>query len=69
MIGIVVLIVSYLVRGALAGYTSLAVLILLVSGLIMLSIGVMGLYIGRIFEQVKGRPLYVVDVALNEPET
>jgi polyisoprenyl-phosphate glycosyltransferase len=69
MIGIVVLIVSYLVRGALAGYTSLAVLILLVSGLIMLSIGVMGLYIGRIFEQVKGRPLYVVDVALNEPES
>jgi dolichol-phosphate mannosyltransferase len=42
------------------GFTALAVLILLMSGFIITSIGVTGLYIGRIFEQVKGRPLYVV---------
>jgi dolichol-phosphate mannosyltransferase len=43
------------------GWTSLAVLILLVGGFIIISTGVAGLYIGKIFEQVKGRPLYVVD--------
>lgn len=43
------------------GWTSLAVLLLLVGGFIIMSTGVTGLYIGRIFDQVKGRPLYVVD--------
>ena len=33
----------------------------LVGGFIIISTGVTGLYIGKIFEQVKGRPLYVVD--------
>jgi polyisoprenyl-phosphate glycosyltransferase len=43
------------------GWTSLAVLVLVVGGFIIMSTGVTGLYIGKIFEQVKGRPLYVVD--------
>jgi dolichol-phosphate mannosyltransferase len=42
------------------GWTSLAVLILLVGGFIIMSTGVTGLYIGKIFDQVKDRPLYVV---------
>jgi dolichol-phosphate mannosyltransferase len=51
------------------GWTSLAVLILLIGGFIISSTGIAGLYIGKIFEQVKGRPLYVVDQALNREET
>jgi polyisoprenyl-phosphate glycosyltransferase len=47
-----------------SGYTSLAVLILVLGGLILTSMGVIGLYVGRIFEQVKERPLYVVDDAV-----
>jgi polyisoprenyl-phosphate glycosyltransferase len=43
------------------GYTSIAVLLLLLSGFIITSLGVVALYVGRIFEQGKGRPLYVVD--------
>jgi dolichol-phosphate mannosyltransferase len=31
------------------------------SGIIVSSIGIVGLYIGKIFEQVKCRPLYVID--------
>jgi glycosyltransferase involved in cell wall biosynthesis len=42
------------------GYTSLAVLILLLSAAILTSLGVVGLYVGRIFEQVKNRPMFVV---------
>jgi glycosyltransferase involved in cell wall biosynthesis len=43
------------------GYTSLAVLLLLLAGFIIVSVGVVGLYVGRIFEQVKNRPLFLFD--------
>jgi polyisoprenyl-phosphate glycosyltransferase len=43
------------------GYTSVAVLLLLLAGFIIVSVGVVGLYVGRIFEQVKDRPLYLID--------
>jgi dolichol-phosphate mannosyltransferase len=42
------------------GWTSLIVLILLIGGFIIISTGIAGLYIGKIFDQVKGRPLYVI---------
>ena len=43
------------------GYTSIVVLLVLLSGFIIISLGVVALYVGRIFDQVKGRPLFVVD--------
>lgn len=43
------------------GWTSLAVLLLLIGGFIIVSTGVTGLYVGKIFVQVKDRPLYVID--------
>jgi glycosyltransferase involved in cell wall biosynthesis len=51
---------SYAAAGSVPGFTSLAVLILLVGGFIIVSTGVIGLYIGKIFEQVKKRPLFVI---------
>jgi dolichol-phosphate mannosyltransferase len=35
------------------------------SGLLLLGMGVLGIYIGRVFNQVKGRPLYVIDERMN----
>ncbi len=52
---------SYLNASAFPGWTSIAVLLLLLGGFIIISLGVTGLYIGQIFDQVKDRPLYVVD--------
>jgi len=43
------------------GWTSLAVFTLTIGGFIIISTGVTGLYIGKVFEQVKGRPLFVID--------
>ena len=43
------------------GYTSIVVLLLVLSGFIIISLGVVGLYVGRIFDQVKGRPLFIVE--------
>ena len=51
----------YFARSVSPGFTSLAVLILVIGGFIIMSTGVTGLYIGKVFEQVKGRPLYVID--------
>jgi glycosyltransferase involved in cell wall biosynthesis len=45
----------------LPAWTGLPVLTLLLAGFIIISTGVAALYIGKIFDQVKGRPLYVVD--------
>ncbi len=43
------------------GYSSLMVILLFFNGLLMLSVGVLGEYISRIFDEVKGRPIYVVE--------
>ncbi len=47
------------------GWTSLIVSIFFMGGLVIAVVGICGLYIGRIFEEVKGRPLYVIDERLN----
>ena len=43
------------------GFTALIVAITFLSGVQLLFLGVIGEYIGRIYEEVKGRPAYVVD--------
>ena len=57
----VLLLVNYFSADPYPGWTRLAVLMLLVGGFIIMSTGLTGLYVGRIFMQVKERPLYVVD--------
>jgi len=42
------------------GYTSLILSIWLLSGIIIFVLGVVGLYIGKIFENVKDRPTYII---------
>jgi dolichol-phosphate mannosyltransferase len=47
------------------GWTSLLIVVCLIGAGTLLSIGVLGEYIARIFEEVKGRPLYVVSISAN----
>ncbi len=47
------------------GWASLVVLISLVGGAVLISNGILGEYIGRIFEEGKGRPLYIVSSVFN----
>ena len=48
------------------GYTSLIVSTWLLSGIILSTLGVIGLYVGKTFEGVKNRPIYIVDKITNE---
>lgn len=55
---------SYAAHNPPPGWASLGVLVMLLSGVIVISTGVTGLYVGKVFGQVKGRPLYVVDTEI-----
>ena len=54
-------------RHPLGGATSVISVLCLIGGGILMSIGILGEYIGRIFEEVKGRPLYIVSLQANFP--
>lgn len=43
------------------GYTSIMALLLFSTGFIITSIGAIGIYISKIFKQVQGRPLYIIN--------
>jgi len=54
-----------------AGWTSVFVAVAFLSGVQLVALGILGAYVSRIFEEVKGRPLYVVasDTAQRPIET
>ena len=54
-------IIDRLTNNVLAGWTSLIVLILIVSGIIMIMMGVLGEYMWRILDETRDRPLYVIE--------
>jgi glycosyltransferase involved in cell wall biosynthesis len=46
---------------AVLGYTSLIVSIWFLSGVIITTIGITGIYVGKIFDQTKNRPVFIID--------
>jgi len=51
------------------GITQLFVALTFIGGLILMGIGILGLYVGRIFDEVKGRPRWTIESAANIPDT
>jgi glycosyltransferase involved in cell wall biosynthesis len=47
------------------GWSSVIVSVLFSSGIILIVLGIIGLYLGRVFQEVKSRPLYIVSETFN----
>ena len=65
---IAAIITHLFINPQLSGWVSTICAICLMGGLNIFVVGVTGLYIGKIFTQVKERPLYVVRTVLNKEE-
>lgn len=56
----------FLIRGSpIMGWSSLIVAVCFMGGLIISLLGILGVYVGKVFDEVKGRPLYVVRTRVN----
>ena len=45
---------------ALGGFTTVIILLLFIGSLIMISLGIIGYYVGNIYEEIKDRPRYII---------
>jgi len=61
LLGVLFIVLRLTTTFAVQGWTSLIVVVLFLGGLQLMVLGVIGEYIGRIFDEVRARPLYLVD--------
>jgi dolichol-phosphate mannosyltransferase len=52
--------IRYLLGMSLSGFTTVIISQAAFSGVVLLAVGVLAIYVGRIYEEQKGRPLYIV---------
>src|SRR5437016_11996422 len=67
-IAIPVVIVLRILGSYLPGFGSITIAVLLLGGIQLIAIGIIGEYVGRIYDEVKGRPLYLVRSRRNMPQ-
>ena len=58
---IYVLYVIFILHVSVPGWASLISLLAILGGILLMVMGLVGIYVGKIFEEVKGRPLYLVN--------
>jgi polyisoprenyl-phosphate glycosyltransferase len=68
VLGVVFLYLGAFTDVPVAGWTSLITVILFLGGVQLLTLGILGEYLGRVYEEVKGRPRYVVAERVNMDE-
>ena len=64
LLGIVVAAILRLFTGAIVGQASTLILVLFLGGIQLIFLGIIGEYLGRIYDEVRARPLYIVRDAL-----
>ena len=58
--------IRYLAGGiAVSGFTTLIISLWLIAGIIISLLGMVGIYLGRVFDKVKGRPVFIVKEHIN----
>ena len=66
LIYIIYLIARYILVGDIVvGWTTIVASIYLMGGILLSAIGIVGIYVGNIFNEAKNRPLYVIDESIN----
>ena len=60
--------VKYVMGTAVEGFTTVILLILIIGGFIMISLGMIGHYLARIYEEVKRRPRYIIRRTTDEKQ-
>ncbi len=70
LLGIIVAVFLRLVTGAIVGQASTLILVLFLGGIQLIFLGIIGEYLGRIYDEVRARPLYVVHhtLGVQKPE-
>ena len=53
-------IVKFCMGGSVEGFTTVILLILIIGSIVMISLGIIGYYISKVYEEVKGRPKYLI---------
>ncbi|MFQ9174580.1 MAG: glycosyltransferase, partial [Blautia massiliensis (ex Durand et al. 2017)] len=61
--------VRYFSGHAVEGYTTLLIVMLFIGSAVMMSLGIIGYYIARIYEEVKRRPRYIVSKIIRGGDT
>ena len=59
-VAIPVVIILRILGSYLPGFSTITIAVLLLGGIQLIAIGIIGEYVGRIYDEVKGRPLYLV---------
>ncbi len=67
-VAIPIVIVLRILGSYLPGFSALTIVVLLLGGIELIAIGIIGEYVGRIYDEVKGRPLYLVRARRNLPD-
>lgn len=57
--------IQYFCGAAVEGYTTIIIVLLFIGSGIMISLGIIGYYIARIYEEVKRRPRYIISSMIN----
>ena len=66
LIGLIWILISHFTGHTVAGWASLAAIVCFATGIQMLSLGIIGEYIGKIYMETKGRPRYIISERTEE---
>jgi glycosyltransferase involved in cell wall biosynthesis len=66
LVGIVIAIILRIFTGAIVGQASTLTLVLFLGGIQLIFLGIIGEYLGRIYDEVRARPLYIVREVLED---
>jgi dolichol-phosphate mannosyltransferase len=64
-LSILIIVILYFTHGFMSGWASTIIMLLFSTGIILTGIGILGIYVGKTFEQTKNRPRYLIDEKIN----